>query len=103
MASEPVMIHIKDAFQRFAQFGGHSSRAQFWNFFGFFWVVQVSVSLLEELLGVDFLLPISYLSLLIPYVSCAIRRIRDTGNTPWLILVPIVNFVMLLLPTKSRL
>ena len=30
-----VMVHVKNVLRKYAQFSGTSTRAEFWNFFGF--------------------------------------------------------------------
>jgi len=39
--------------------------------------------------------------LLLPYITCAVRRVRDSGGKGWFILIPIYNLVLLLSPTKQ--
>ncbi len=97
-----VMFHVKNVLSKFAQFSGTSSRAEFWNFFGFFWSVIFGVAFIEVIIGTDFLTPIAYVGLLLPYFACAVRRVRDASGNGWLVLVPIYNFVALLSKSKTE-
>ena len=96
-----VKFHVKNVLQKYAQFSGTSSRAEFWNFFGFFWSAMMGVALVEVLIGTEILLQIAYFGLLLPYITCAVRRVRDSGGKGWFILIPIYNLVLLLSPTKQ--
>ena len=97
-----VMVHVKNVLRRYAQFSGTSSRAEFWNFFGFFWCLMIGITFLEGVLGTDFILPVAYFGLLLPYFSCAVRRVRDAGGKGWFILIPIYNLVLLLSKSKTN-
>lgn len=97
-----VMVHVKNVLRRYAQFSGTSSRAEFWNFFGFFWCLMIGITFLEGVLGTDFILPVAYFGLLLPYFSCAVRRVRDAGGNGWFILIPIYNLVLLLSKSKTE-
>ena len=97
-----VMFHVKNVLRKYAQFSGTSSRAEFWNFFGFFWSVIFGVAFIEGIIGTDFLTPIAYVGLLLPYFACAVRRVRDASGNGWLVLIPIYNFVALLSKSKNE-
>ena len=97
-----VMVHVKNVLRKYAQFSGTSSRAEFWNFFGFFWSVMFSVAFIEGIIGTDFLLPIAYFGLLLPYFACAVRRVRDASGNGWFVLIPVYNFILLLSKSKTK-
>jgi uncharacterized membrane protein YhaH (DUF805 family) len=97
-----VMVHVKNVLRKYAQFSGTSSRAEFWNFFGFTWSVLIGLSLLEGVIGTDFLAPIAYFGLLLPYLACAVRRVRDASGNGWFVLIPIYNFILLLSKSKTK-
>jgi len=44
---------------------------------------------------------ISYI-LILPSLSIAIRRIRDTGRNPFFVLVPFYNLYLLLQPSQTN-
>jgi uncharacterized membrane protein YhaH (DUF805 family) len=97
-----VMFHVKNVLRKYAQFSGTSSRAEFWNFFGFFWSLMFGVAMVEVLIRTEFLVQITYFGLLLPYLTCAVRRVRDSGGNGWFILIPIYNLILLLSPTKQK-
>lgn len=97
-----VMFHVKNVLRKYAQFSGTSNRAEFWNFFGFFWVVMIGITFIEGILGTDFILPIAYFALLLPYFACAVRRVRDASGNGWFVLIPIYNLILLLSQSKAK-
>lgn len=98
-----VMFHVKNVLGKYAQFSGTSSRAEFWNFFGFFWCLIFGIAFLEGFIGTDGILAqITYVGLLLPYIACAVRRVRDASGNGWFILIPVYNFVLLLSKSKTK-
>jgi len=98
-----VMFHVKNVLGKYAQFSGTSSRAEFWNFFGFFWCLIFGIAFLEGFIGTDgILFQITYVGLLLPYIACAVRRVRDASGNGWFILIPIYNFILLLSKSKTK-
>jgi uncharacterized membrane protein YhaH (DUF805 family) len=63
---------------------------------------MIGITFLEGILGTDFILPIAYFGLLLPYFACAVRRVRDASGNGWFILIPIYNFVLLLSKSKTE-
>ena len=88
-----VMVHVKNVLRKYAQFSGTSTRAEFWNFFGFFWSVMFGAAFIEGIIGTDFLLP---------YFACAVRRVRDASGNGWFVLIPVYNFILLLSKSKNK-
>jgi len=96
--------------QRFAEFSGRSRRMEYWMFVLFYWIILLVLGLAvagfglikEPILGAlcTFLCGAFGLVALIPGLSCAVRRLHDTGKSGWLVLlglVPIANIVLLVL------
>ena len=99
---------IKLAWQKYFQFGGTSTRAEYWWWRLFAYMVSVAVSLIDVALGIDKLFGDSFtllggpfeiaalLFFFIPDLTILVRRFRDAGVSPyWLIpgLIPISGFV----------
>lgn len=97
-----VTTHVKNVLSKYAQFYGTSSRAEYWTFFGFFWSLLICLSLLEVVLGTEIIAQIAYFGLLLPYLTCAVRRVRDASGNGWFVLIPIYNFVLLLSKSKTK-
>ena len=99
---------IKSAWQKYFQFGGVSTRAEYWWWRLFAYMVSVAVGLIDVALGIDKIFgdsftllggPFEIASLLfffIPDLTILVRRFRDAGVSPyWLIsgLVPISGLI----------
>lgn len=95
---------------------GKATRQEFWMFTLCAAVLYIALVILTAILGaiklgiIGSLLFIVYaLGLICPSVAIALRRLRDAGFNPWLILVGLVPFVgtiallvMYCLPTKNN-
>ena len=88
---------VKDAFNRFAEFSGVSTRAQYWYFVLANAIASAVVSLAAGDKGQNLLSLIT----LVPNISVAVRRMHDVGKSGWFVLIPIYNIVLLASPSKS--
>ena len=90
----PIDYYIL-AFQKYAQFSGRSTRAEYW----WFYLVTIAVSLLLAILDSVFSIPFTLLSTiyffasLIPSLSIQVRRLHDVDKSGWYILL---NFVIII-------
>jgi uncharacterized membrane protein YhaH (DUF805 family) len=99
---------IKSAWQKYFQFGGKSTRAEYWWIVLFAYLVSVAAGLIDVALGVDQIFgesasllggpfQIAYtMFFFIPQLTLLVRRFRDAGVSPyWLIpgLIPISGLV----------
>jgi uncharacterized membrane protein YhaH (DUF805 family) len=99
---------IKLAWQKYFQFRGASSRAEYWWYRLFAYIVSVAVGLIDLALGIDNIFgdtftllggPFEIAALLfffLPDLTILVRRFRDAGVSPyWLIpgLIPISGFI----------
>lgn len=85
-------------FRNYVVFGGRSSRSEFW--YIALWSVLISiVSSLGAAVSADLGAVLSVLTIIIglgallPAVALVLRRLRDAGFSPWLILLSLVPFV----------
>lgn len=78
------MQSIRGCFNKFMEFNGRASRAEFW----WFYLFQFLLSFIPGLgLVISFIL-------LIPYIAVAVRRLHDTNHSGWWILCPIYNLIL---------
>ena len=88
---------VKDAFSRFADFSGVSTRPQYW----FFVLANAIASAVVSLTAGDMGQNVLSLITLVPTISVAVRRMHDVSKSGWFVLIPIYNIVLLASPSKS--
>lgn len=97
---------IKGTFSHYFRFGGVTGRREFWIWA--FMVLGVSIVLLGLLTGLIFILHVNctiiplflfWLVAFFPSLTVAVRRLRDAGVSPWILLIPailcIITFLVL--------
>jgi uncharacterized membrane protein YhaH (DUF805 family) len=89
---------VKDGFNRFADFSGISTRAQYW----YFILATNIASFAGLLIAGDTIGNLISLATILPTIAVAVRRMHDVGKSGWFVLVPIYNFVLLVTPSKPN-
>jgi len=99
-----IVDYYVDALKKFFDFKGCADRPAYWWFSLANLIVYFVLGLASEYLALGYLLAV-----LIPSLAITVRRIRDTGHSPWHILwclLPLfgglIILVFTLLPTKGR-
>ena len=94
--------------KRFGDFNGRASRTEYWMFFLFCIIFSLLIGFTSgfvgHFIGDWFPALINLLFTLVtfvPSIAVAIRRMHDIGRSGWWILVPIVGFVFLCLPSNE--
>ena len=95
--SADLISAVKDAFSRFNDFTGVSTRSQFWYYILTTAIASAVVNLAFGKNGQNALTLIT----LLPTIAVSIRRMHDVGKSGWFILIPIYNIVLLASPTKA--
>jgi uncharacterized membrane protein YhaH (DUF805 family) len=99
------MRHYLNAMRRYFDFSGRSSRAEFWFFVLFVFVLSIVASVLDAILfgnygqGVAVLSSLVSLVHLIPSLSVSVRRLHDSDRTGWWIMlgfVPVAGLIVAL-------
>lgn len=93
---------IGSALKKYVDFQGRATRKEFWSFFLFFYAVSIIAGGIDGLLGTDFVGNIAVLSIFLPYLAVAVRRMNDVGKNGWFILIPIYNLILALSPSKPE-
>lgn len=85
------MNHYLDAWRNFFVFDGRATRTQYWSFFGIHLLILfvLSLTILEIYWAYS-------VAALIPTLAYGVRRLHDAGYSGLWILLPIVNFLLLL-------
>jgi uncharacterized membrane protein YhaH (DUF805 family) len=86
---------VKDAFSRFIDFAGVSTRPQYWYYILALAIASAVVDIAFGENGQNVLT----LIILLPTIAVSIRRMHDVGKSGWFILIPIYNIVLLASPT----
>lgn len=115
------MNTVKETFKRYFQFRGRSDRREFWTWVLALLVVSVPVVCILALTAFLFgnttghtvaegafnaiiiLLGLFWLVMFLPSLTVSVRRLRDAGIAPWLLLVPAAlgTFTMLVLMDRA--
>jgi uncharacterized membrane protein YhaH (DUF805 family) len=91
-----------NAMRRYFEFGGRTSRAQFWLFILFYIIIMIIAVIIDSFVlgwqegqGIPILIMIVALVHLIPSLSAGVRRLHDTDRSGWWWFI---NFVPLIGP-----
>ena len=79
---------VRTCFQKYADFSGTASRAEFWWWALFNFIATVSLGVLSDKLSLAFTL-----ATLLPYFAVTSRRLHDTDRTGWTQLVGLIPLV----------
>ena len=89
---------VKDGFNRYADFSGISTRAQYW----YFILATNLASFAGSFIVGDMVGNLISLVAVLPTIAVAVRRMHDVGKSGWFVLVPIYNLVLLATPSKPN-
>ena len=105
--NQPALNAVREGALRGLDFGGRTSRPNFWWFALAVTMLLALAQLLAETMGSLPLLIVALLVLL-PWIAACTRRLRDAGLSPWwqlISLVPVAGILVLLyllsFPTKE--
>ncbi len=95
---------IKTCVKKWNDFDGRASRSEYW----WFALLMVGLLLASLLFKKSFVLLIVIIVVLVPHLSVSIRRLHDTNESGWWILVGVIPYigwlvqiVLLALPSKD--
>lgn len=84
---------------KYVDFSGRATRKEFWSFAFFYYLSIFSAGFLDAMLGIDVIGNLVFIGLVIPYISCAARRMHDVGKSGWFMIIPFYNFILALTPS----
>ena len=93
-----IVEAVKDGFNRYADFSGVSSRAQYW----YFALASFLASLAASMLVGNTAGNLVSLATLLPTIAVGIRRMHDVGKSGWFILIPIYNLILAISPSQHQ-
>jgi uncharacterized membrane protein YhaH (DUF805 family) len=91
--------YFTDAFKKFAEFTGRTSRKPYWMFVLIYVAIYIVLLILDKIIGTAILGSIFSLATLVPSLSIGARRLHDTGRTGWwqlLALIPLLGLIGLI-------
>jgi uncharacterized membrane protein YhaH (DUF805 family) len=97
---------IELGFRRYADFRGRSSRAEYWYWVLFYFLLSLVLNVLDTavfLRGPGEPGPfgsIATIVMLVPSIAVSARRLHDIGRTAWWLLIaflPVIGFIVLLI------
>lgn len=91
---------VKTCLNKFIDFSGRASRAEYWWFFLFSLIASLVGSIVDAMLSITFGFEgLISLALLLPSLAVSVRRLKDTDRSGWwllLVFIPIVGWLVLL-------
>ena len=106
---------IADGFNRWRDYSGRSSRAQFWFFYLFLIISPFIFAALSGALVLIFtflnipsfatyslIFSLLYLLIVPVFIAVAVRRMHDVGKSGWFILVPLYNLYLYVQPAVEK-
>lgn len=84
---------------KYVDFNGRATRKEFWSFVFFYYLSIFVAGLVDGIMGTDFVGNLVFLGLILPYISCAVRRMHDAGKSGWFMIVPFYNLILALSPS----
>jgi uncharacterized membrane protein YhaH (DUF805 family) len=84
---------------KYVDFSGRATRKEFWSFVFFYYLFIFLAGLVDGIMGIDFVGNLAFLGLILPYISCAARRMHDAGKSGWFMIVPFYNLILALSPS----
>lgn len=93
------MEYFTKALSHYADFSGRATRKEYWMFILFYVLIYVGLMIIDGVLGTMLLSAAFSLGMLIPSISCAARRLHDTGRSGWwqlLVLIPLIGALVVL-------
>jgi uncharacterized membrane protein YhaH (DUF805 family) len=99
--SNPLIGYWKRVvLERYAEFSGRSSRAEFWWYFLANLIIGIVLNVLTSVSSIFWVPYVIYsLGVLIPGLAVGVRRLHDTDRSGWwllIALVPIVGIIVLI-------
>lgn len=96
---------FKGSLEKYVDFSGRATRKEFLTFVFFYYLITIIGVLIDTSMSTDFISNLLVAGIILPYISCAARRMHDVGKSGWFMLVPIYNLVLFLsasIPEKSE-
>jgi uncharacterized membrane protein YhaH (DUF805 family) len=84
---------------KYVDFSGRATRKEFWSFVFFYYLSIFVGGIVDGIMGTEFIGNLVLAFLILPYISCAARRMHDVGKSGWFMIIPFYNLVLALTPS----
>lgn len=88
------MNYFLAALKKYADFKGRARRSEYWYFVLFVFIIAIVVGILSVLIKLPILYTIFILSIIVPGIAVAVRRMHDVGKSGWYSLIPIYSLIL---------
>lgn len=85
---------------KYADFKGRTGKKDFWMFILFSIIINILLSIIDNIIGMQILSGIFGLAVMIPSLAIGARRLHDIGKSGWLQLlaiIPLVGIIILII------
>lgn len=97
------MKYFIEALKRWNDFSGKTNLKSFWIFFLVFSLLGFPIGFIRSLTGFEHLFTIYSTLMLVPFAAAGFRRLNDAGINRFLFLIPFVNLILAVFPSKNKL
>ena len=96
---EKIMNYYILGFKKYGQFTGRSTKAEFWYFTLFNYLIFFSLEIISYMIGdsESILSTLFILVTLMPWLAVLVRRLHDIGKSGWWILTGLILFWLIVL------
>lgn len=89
-----MKYYIK-AISQYVKFTGRSTRAEFWYFILFEYSILFFFTIIAAIFDIPSLPVIFFVLTAFPFMGIMWRRMHDTGNPGWYVIIPVYGFILL--------
>lgn len=86
---------VQTCFKKYFTFKGRASRSEYWWFCLFVWLIEVTASIVDQLLGMPIATYVCLSVLFFPSLAALVRRYHDSNHSSLWIWCPIMHIVLL--------
>ncbi len=80
--------------KHYIDFQGRARRAEFWWYVLVYIIIDIVLTIIDNMLGTPLLAGLFGLALLLPSIGVAVRRLHDTNRSGWWILLPVAPAIL---------
>lgn len=88
------MKHYFTVLKKYVSVAGRASRAEYWNFFLFNYLVSVALGIIEARIHTSFIVLTYVAATFLPGLAVGMRRMHDLGKYGIYFLIPIFNLFL---------